>query len=50
MRHRPSYKKYKSIHNVKNGHNRCEIQRYKCKDYKAVFTCKYKETQVVKHI
>ena len=43
MRHRPSCKKCGSINSVKNGHNSCGTQRYKCKDCEAVFVWKYEK-------
>ena len=46
MRHRPSCKKCRSIKNVKNGHNYCGTQRYKCKDCGAVFVWKYQKKTV----
>ena len=50
MRHRPRCKKCGSINSVKNGHNYCGTQRYKCKECKAVFVWKYeKKGKVPKH-
>ena len=47
---RPICKKCRSIKVVKNGHNSCGTQRYKCNACKAVFTWKYhKEERLPKH-
>jgi transposase-like protein len=45
MRNRPICKKCESKEVVKNGHNRCGTQRYKCKECGAVFVWKYKKEQ-----
>jgi len=50
MRNRPSCKKCGSKKTVKNGHNACGTQRYKCKECGAVFVWKYKkEVKLPKH-
>ena len=50
MRKRPICKKCGSIKVVKNGHNICGTQRYKCNECKAVFVWKYhKEERLPKH-
>ena len=50
MRKVPICKKCGSIKVVKNGHNRCGTQRYKCNNCKAVFVWKYKkEERLPKH-
>ncbi len=45
MERRPICKKCGSVIVVKNGHNSCGTQRYKCKECKAVFVWKYKKEQ-----
>jgi transposase-like protein len=49
MRHRPSCKKCGGIDTVKNGHNRCGTQRYKCKNCHAVFVWKYDKEKTPKN-
>ena len=50
MEHRPICKKCSSNRSVKNGHNRCGTQRYKCKECEAVFTWKYeKKSKLLKN-
>ena len=41
MRNKPRCKKCGSVDTVKNGHNRCGTQRYKCKCCHSVFVWKY---------
>lgn len=49
MRHRPTCKKCGSIKSVKNGHNSCGTQRYKCKECNAVFVWRYEKDRLPKH-
>jgi len=50
MRHKPSCKKCGGLEVVKNGHNKCGTQRYKCKYCNSVFVWKYnKKEKLPKH-